>query len=85
MYKVSGIFSITNNLTGKQYIGQSINIYALWKKIKVNSKTQQSELYCDMREYGIENFTFKVIEKCPIHLLNEKEKLNSYGRIVQGI
>ena len=27
-----------------------------------------------MREYGIENFEFKVIEKCSIHLLNDKEK-----------
>lgn len=74
MYKTSGIFSITNKLTNKQYIGQSTNIYARWKQIKTESNTKQSELYNDMREYGIENFEFKVIEKCPIHLLNDKEK-----------
>ena len=74
MYNTSGIFSITNKLTNKQYIGQSTNIYALWKKYKYNYHTGNSEIFSDMREYGIENFEFKVIEKCPIHLLNDKEK-----------
>lgn len=74
MYKISGIFSITNNLTGKQYIGQSINIYVLWKKYKYTYNTGDSEIFSDMREYGIENFSFKVIEKCPIYLLNDRQK-----------
>ena len=74
MYRVSGIFSITNKLTGKQYIGQSINIYALWKKYKYSSSTRKTELFCDIDDYGIENFEFRVIEKCPIHLLNDREK-----------
>ena len=74
MYRVSGIFSITNNLTGKQYIGQSIDIYALWKKYKYNYNTGNSEIFSDMRTFGIENFSFKIIEKCPIYLLNDKEK-----------
>lgn len=70
----SGIFSITNKLNGKQYIGQTANLYPRWKKIKTESNTKQSELYNDMREYGIENFKFKIIEKCPVYLLNEKQK-----------
>lgn len=71
---LSGIFSITNKLNGKQYIGQTINLYPRWKQIKTESNTKQSELYNDIREYGIKNFQFKIIEKCPIYLLNEKQK-----------
>lgn len=71
---LSGIFSIINKLNGKQYIGQTTNLYSRWKKIKTESNTKQNNLYNDMREYGIENFKFKIIEKCPIYLLNEKQK-----------
>ena len=74
MYNTSGIFSITNKITGKKYIGQSTNIYARWKQIKTESNTKQSPLYSDIREYNIENFEFKIIEKCPIYFLNDKEK-----------
>ena len=74
MYKVSGIYSITNKLNEKKFIAQSINIYERWKQHKRNFKNTSTPLYDDMREYGIENFEFKVIEKCPIYLLNDKEK-----------
>ena len=73
-YKISGIFSITNKLTGKKYIGQSINVYARWKQILTEANTKENELYSDIRKYGIDNFEFKVIEKCPIYSLNNKQK-----------
>lgn len=72
-----GIYKITNQLNGLCYIGQSINIYARWRQhvneVKINRS--QSKLYQAMREYGIENFVFEIIEKCEENqqILNERE------------
>ena len=70
------IYKITNTINNKCYIGQSINITARWQAHKnaVNSKTlYHYPLYRAFRKYGLENFTFTVIEECPVSQLNEKE------------
>ena len=72
--KISGIYMIINKLNGKKYIGQSINCYARWLKHKSSYKYEDSPLYNDMRNFGIENFKFKIIERTPIYLLNSREK-----------
>jgi group I intron endonuclease len=61
--KTSGIYEITNILNGKKYIGQSENCYARWLSHRSDYLTGNNPLYNDMREYGIENFKFKVIER----------------------
>lgn len=73
-----GIYKITNDLNGKCYIGQSIHIEKRWTNEKADAKNQNSESYNTalsraLRKYGINNFTFEIIENCPIELLNEKE------------
>ena len=64
--KISGIYKITNNITGDFYIGSSCNIKQRWASHKCVSawKLQQnSKLYKDMASYGLDNFTFEIIEK----------------------
>ena len=61
-----GIYKITNQITNKVYIGQSINIQYRWKQHKQQAKNNRknNKLYQAMRKYGIENFLFEVIEQC---------------------
>lgn len=75
--KVCGIYKITNNINGKCYIGQSIDIYYRWFTHQ-NPKIWQSDkgkaLYRAFIKYGIDNFMFEIIEVCPRKKLDEREK-----------
>lgn len=75
---VSGVYKITNQLTDTYYIGQAVDIATRWKthaKCGLGIDTPVSnKLYQNMQEYGLENFTFEVLEKCPSSELNAKEK-----------
>ena len=65
MNKISGIYKITNNITGDFYIGSSKNIKERWVKHKCISTWKQklnSRMYQDMDQCGLNNFTFEVIE-----------------------
>lgn len=70
-----GIYKITNRINGKIYIGQSINIKFRWKQHEQEAKGERrnSLLYQAMRKYGLENFSFEVIEECSQENLNERE------------
>lgn len=68
-----GIYEIKNKLTGRVYIGQSMNIKRRWRAHRNSSKTEDSRLYQDIREIGIDNFEFKVIEECLKEDLNQLE------------
>ena len=61
-----GIYKITNQITNKVYIGQSIDIQQRWKQHKHQAKNNRknNKLYWAMRKYGIENFLFQTIEQC---------------------
>lgn len=74
-----GIYQSTNLINGKKYIGQSDNIEKRWEKHRIapfNSNAPQYNcvFYRAIRKYGIENFKFEIIEECPLHLLNERER-----------
>ena len=66
-----GIYKITNLINNKCYIGQSINIQRRWREHR--ARRGSSPLYKDMKIYGVENFSFEVIEECHINELNTKE------------
>ena len=73
-----GIYKIENLINGNCYIGQSINIYKRWQSEKEAAFNSQSEAYnyplsCAFRKYGIENFSFNILEECQREELNEKE------------
>ena len=64
--KISGVYSITNNVTGELYIGSSKNIKQRWYSHKCCSswkKQPNFKLYKDMAQYGLGNFIFEVLEE----------------------
>lgn len=71
-----GIYSITNKVNGKMYVGQSSDIENRWKKhIRfLNDKSHHNKhLQAAWNKFGEENFEFKVIEECKENELNERE------------
>lgn len=69
-----GIYKIQNLIDGKVYIGQSVHIQARFNQHKNEAKNGNTRpLYNAIRKYGIENFSFEVIEECSKEKLNEQE------------
>lgn len=75
---ICGIYKITNQINRKCYIGQSKNISRRWREhkkviLKPESASYNYPLYRAFRKYGLENFSFEVLEECSVQELNEKE------------
>ena len=72
-----GIYKITNNINNHCYIGQSIHIEKRWQEhqTKYNWEREfKKPLYLAFQKYGLENFSFEVIEECQPSQLDIKEK-----------
>lgn len=72
-----GIYKITNLTNGMCYVGQSVDISNRWKQhikrgIGAEAPTK-NKLYPAMAEFGVENFSFEIIEECEKELLDKKE------------
>mgnify|MGYP004621963407 FL=1 len=68
---IVGIYKITNLLNNKCYVGQSINIYRRWRAHRCANDAYP--LHAAMKKYGVENFSFEILEECNVDKLNEKE------------
>ena len=73
----TGIYKITNTINNMCYVGQAANLADRWKQhikrgVGAEAPTR-NKLYPAMQEYGVENFTFEVIEKCDRSLLDKQE------------
>ena len=71
-----GIYKITNKINNFSYIGQSVQIEERFKehKTKYNwMRETNKRLYQAIQEFGIENFTFEILEECPSEELDSKE------------
>ena len=84
-----GIYKITNKINGKSYIGQSVDILRRWRTHRTSAfdssqKGYEYPLYRAIRKYGLENFSFEVLEECDQKELDRKEQeyilfYNSFG------
>lgn len=67
-----GIYKITNQINGKCYIGQSVNIERRWQEHKrFNSREQLAIIHQAFRKYGLENFSFEILEECSQEQLDD--------------
>ena len=85
-----GIYRITNLKTNEAYIRKSTNIKTRWQN---HCKTAigldgmaRTKIHSAMKEYGIDNFSFEVLEKCTKENYSEREKywINFYETNVYG-
>lgn len=63
--KQAGVYKITNNITKDFYIGSTNNIQRRFIQHRYNGSDKgrkHSNLYNDMRKYGLDNFSFDVLE-----------------------
>lgn len=81
-----GIYKITNKINGHSYIGQSVDVERRWRQhINFPKENSKYPLYQAFRKYGIENFSFEILELCSQEKLNDREiyyiaKYNSYQK-----
>ena len=71
----SGIYKFENNINHMIYIGQAINLKERYKKhIKnINDLSHQEDFYIGLREFGLNNFSYEILEKFNDF---DQEKLN---------
>ena len=87
----SGIYKITCLKTGEIYIGKSTDVKSRWQqhcKSAFNCGTiAHSLLHTKMKQYGIEQFTFELVEQVPKDQLSEREKfyINFYQTKETGL
>ena len=70
------IYCYTNKINGKKYVGQTINAEQRYNAHKSNYQNPNNTEYNSLihkafRKYGLDNFTFEILELCEIEKLNE--------------
>lgn len=81
--KKTGIYKLTNLVNGMTYVGQALSIADRWRqhiKRGLGAETAtKNKLYPAMKEYGVENFSFEIIEECsPEELYDKEQKWQDY-------
>ena len=75
--KISGVYKITNIITGDFYIGSSKDVKRRWAKHKCPSTWNEhsnNPMYLDMQKYGVDKFEFQILEEVEEGSLKEKEQ-----------
>jgi group I intron endonuclease len=73
--KICGIYKITHKDSGKSYVGLSIDIVSRWKQHRSFAKHNGRSAICNaIRKYGVESFSFEVLEECLPDDLEQKER-----------
>lgn len=72
-----GIYKITNKINNLSYIGQSTQIEQRFREHKKSYnwyREKNKKLYKDILGYGINNFSFEILEECSVEDLNDREQ-----------
>ena len=75
--KISGVYKITNTITGDFYIGSSNNVKRRWAHHKWPSTWNDhpnNPLYQDFKKYGVDKFELEILEEVEIEKLKEVEQ-----------
>ena len=75
--KISGVYKITNTITGDFYIGSSKDVKKRWAAHKWPSRWNEcpnNQMYLDMQKYGLDKFVFQILEEVEEGKLKEKEQ-----------
>ena len=75
--KISGIYKITNTVTGDFYIGSSKDVKRRWAAHKwpsVWKNCPNNPMYQDFQKYGLDKFEFQVLVEVEIASLKEIEQ-----------
>ena len=75
--KISGIYKITNTITGDFYIGSSKNVKRRLANHKCQStwnKQPNNPMYHDMKNYGIDKFEFQILAEVEESFLKVTEQ-----------
>lgn len=74
---MNGIYKFENLINHKCYIGQTSNLEDRYKKhmYNINDLSHQEILYKAFRKYGVENFSYEILEKFDIYSLEQLNKL----------
>lgn len=84
-----GIYKITNNVNNKCYIGASKDIKKRFEEHKSQYNSVQNynkTLYRAFRKYGLNNFSFEIIEETSLENMFNREKywINFYNSYKEG-
>ena len=75
--KISAVYKIINTITGDFYVGSSKNVKRRWADHKCPSvwnRYPNNPMYLDMQRYGVEKFSFQILEEVEIEQLKEMEQ-----------
>ena len=75
--KISGVYKITNAVTGDFYIGSSKDVKSRLENHKCPSTWKNrpnNPLYLDMKKYGVDKFELQILEEVEPEQLKEKEQ-----------
>lgn len=78
---MTGIYKFTNKITGKAYVGQSVDIKKRFNQHKTRydkfgnreKPIEDTYFHSMLRHYGFHNFNFEILEECQKDELDEKE------------
>lgn len=73
---ISGIYTIVNNIDGKIYVGESMDVKDRIRCHKKDLKTRKhanKHLQNSFDKYGLDSFSFELLEECDIIFLKSQE------------
>jgi group I intron endonuclease len=63
--KTCGVYCLTNKLSGRQYVGKSVDIRKRWENHRnPASRKPTSAIHSALRKYGPDAFAWEVLEEC---------------------
>lgn len=68
-----GIYKIVNKENGKCYVGQSNDILRRFSEHQTKGDASRIPVDVAIQKHGKSNFSYEVLEECPIKELNERE------------